>query len=179
MNRHPDSFFVESAQRTISLENTAVEQLGKQLDSAFPAACRKILDTRGRVVVTGMGKSGHIAGKIAATLASTGTPAFFVHPAEASHGDMGMITPDDCVIALSNSGATTEILTLLPLIKRLNVPLISVTGEPLSELAKSSDVHLLASVETEACPLDLAPTSSTTVAWGLITGFKVKCIQLQ
>ena len=164
MNPHPDSFFVESAQRTISLENTAVEQLGKQLDSAFPAACRKILDTRGRVVVTGMGKSGHIAGKIAATLASTGTPAFFVHPAEASHGDMGMITPDDCVIALSNSGVTTEILTLLPLIKRLNVPLISVTGEPLSELAKSSDVHLLASVETEACPLDLAPTSSTTVA---------------
>ena len=164
MNRHPDSFFVESAQRTISLENNAVEQLGKQLDSAFSAACRQILDTRGRVVVTGMGKSGHIAGKIAATFASTGTPAFFVHPAEASHGDMGMITSDDCVIALSNSGATNEILTLLPLIKRLNVPLISVTGEPLSELAKSSDVHLLASVETEACPLDLAPTSSTTVA---------------
>jgi arabinose-5-phosphate isomerase len=122
------------------------------------------VDTVGRVVVTGMGKSGHIAGKIAATLASTGTPAFFVHPGEASHGDMGMITRQDCVIALSNSGNTQEILTLLPLIKRLNIPLISITGEAGSELGRASDVHLLASVESEACPLNLAPTSSTTAA---------------
>ena len=111
-----------------------------------------------------MGKSGHIAGKIAATLASTGTPAFFVHPGEASHGDMGMITVSDCVVALSNSGSTHEILTLLPLIKRLGIPLISMTGSDTSELAQAADVHLLASVETEACPLNLAPTSSTTAA---------------
>ena len=115
-------------------------------------------------MVTGMGKSGHIAGKVAATLASTGTPAFFVHPGEASHGDMGMITASDCVIALSNSGSTHEILTLLPLIRRLGIPLISMTGSDTSELAQAADVHLLASVETEACPLNLAPTSSTTAA---------------
>ena len=134
------------------------------LGPPFAAACRHILGTNGRVVVTGMGKSGHIAGKIAATLASTGTPAFFVHPGEASHGDMGMITASDCVIALSNSGNTHEILTLLPLIKRLGIPLISMTGSDTSELAQAADVRLLASVETEACPLNLAPTSSTTAA---------------
>ena len=134
------------------------------LGPPFAAACRLILGTTGRVVVTGMGKSGHIAGKIAATLASTGTPAFFVHPGEASHGDMGMITASDCVIALSNSGSTHEILTLLPLIKRLGIPLISMTGSDTSELAQAADVRLLASVETEACPLNLAPTSSTTAA---------------
>ena len=138
--------------------------LSSTLGPPFAAACRHILGTTGRVVVTGMGKSGHIAGKIAATLASTGTPAFFVHPGEASHGDMGMITASDCVIALSNSGSTHEILTLLPLIKRLGIPLISMTGSDTSELAQAADVHLLASVETEACPLNLAPTSSTTAA---------------
>ena len=138
--------------------------LSSTLGPPFAAACRHILGTNGRVVVTGMGKSGHIAGKIAATLASTGTPAFFVHPGEASHGDMGMITASDCVIALSNSGNTHEILTLLPLIKRLGIPLISMTGSDTSELAQAADVHLLASVETEACPLNLAPTSSTTAA---------------
>ena len=138
--------------------------LSSTLGPPFAAACRHILGTTGRVVVTGMGKSGHIAGKIAATLASTGTPAFFVHPGEASHGDMGMITASDCVIALSNSGNTHEILTLLPLIKRLGIPLISMTGSDTSELAQAADVHLLASVETEACPLNLAPTSSTTAA---------------
>ena len=138
--------------------------LSSALGPPFAAACRYILGTTGRVVVTGMGKSGHIAGKIAATLASTGTPAFFVHPGEASHGDMGMITASDCVIALSNSGSTHEILTLLPLIKRLGIPLISMTGSDTSELAQAADVHLLASVETEACPLNLAPTSSTTAA---------------
>jgi len=141
-----------------------VSALSSTLGPPFAAACRHILDTTGRVVVTGMGKSGHIAGKIAATLASTGTPAFFVHPGEASHGDMGMITSSDCVIALSNSGSTHEILTLLPLIKRLGIPLISMTGSDTSELAQAADVHLLASVETEACPLNLAPTSSTTAA---------------
>ena len=138
--------------------------LSSTLGPPFAAACRHILGTTGRVVVTGMGKSGHIAGKIAATLASTGTPAFFVHPGEASHGDMGMITASDCVIALSNSGSTHEILTLLPLIKRLGIPLISMTGSDTSELAQAADVRLLASVETEACPLNLAPTSSTTTA---------------
>ena len=138
--------------------------LSSTLGPPFAAACRHILGTNGRVVVTGMGKSGHIAGKIAATLASTGTPAFFVHPGEASHGDMGMITASDCVIALSNSGNTLEILTLLPLIKRLGIPLISMTGSDASELAQAADVRLLASVETEACPLNLAPTSSTTAA---------------
>ena len=138
--------------------------LSSTLGPPFAAACRHILGTNGRVVVTGMGKSGHIAGKIAATLASTGTPAFFVHPGEASHGDMGMITASDCVIALSNSGSTHEILTLLPLIKRLGIPLISMTGSDTSELAQAADVRLLASVETEACPLNLAPTSSTTAA---------------
>ena len=138
--------------------------LSSALGPTFAAACQCVLGTSGRVVVTGMGKSGHIAGKIAATLASTGTPAFFVHPGEASHGDIGMITANDCVIALSNSGSTHEILTLLPLIKRLGVPLISMTGSNNSELAKAANVHLLASVETEACPLNLAPTSSTTAA---------------
>ena len=146
------------------MEADAVSALSSTLGPPFAAACRHILNTTGRVVVTGMGKSGHIAGKIAATLASTGTPAFFVHPGEASHGDMGMITASDCVIALSNSGSTHEILTLLPLIKRLGIPLISMTGSDTSELAQAADVHLLASVETEACPLNLAPTSSTTAA---------------
>jgi len=141
-----------------------VSALSSALGPTFVAACQCVLGTSGRVVVTGMGKSGHIAGKIAATLASTGTPAFFVHPGEASHGDIGMITANDCVIALSNSGSTHEILTLLPLIKRLGVPLISMTGSNNSELAQAADVHLLASVETEACPLNLAPTSSTTAA---------------
>jgi arabinose-5-phosphate isomerase len=164
MAKHTDQFFVDSAQRTISMEANAVSALSGALDPTFAAACRCILGTTGRVVVTGMGKSGHIAGKIAATLASTGTPAFFVHPGEASHGDMGMITASDCVVALSNSGSTHEILTLLPLIKRLGIPLISMTGSGTSELAQAADVHLLASVETEACPLNLAPTSSTTAA---------------
>ena len=146
------------------MEADAVSALSSALGPSFAAACQCVLGTTGRVVVTGMGKSGHIASKIAATLASTGTPAFFVHPGEASHGDMGMITGSDCVIALSNSGSTHEILTLLPLIKRLGVPLISMTGSDGSELAQAADVHLLASVDTEACPLNLAPTSSTTAA---------------
>ena len=155
---------LQSARRTIALEAEAVQQLDARIGQDFLTACDLIMQCQGRTIVTGMGKSGHIGRKIAATLASTGTPAFFVHPGEASHGDMGMITASDCVIALSNSGNTHEILTLLPLIKRLGIPLISMTGSDTSELAQAADVHLLASVETEACPLNLAPTSSTTAA---------------
>ncbi len=156
--------FAASARRTINMEASAVAELAGRIDQSFERACELLLGCRGRVIVTGMGKSGHIAGKIAATLASTGTPAFFVHPGEASHGDMGMITRDDAVIALSNSGEVAEVITLLPLLKRLGVPLVSFTGNPDSTLARASDAHLDTGVETEACPLDLAPTSSTTTA---------------
>ncbi|NHC09430.1 KpsF/GutQ family sugar-phosphate isomerase [Stutzerimonas degradans] len=158
------SQLIDTAQRTIQLETEAVEQLRSRIDERFVLACELILACKGRVVVVGMGKSGHIGRKIAATLASTGTPAFFVHPAEASHGDMGMITRDDVVLALSNSGTTSEIVTLLPLIKRLGLNLISMTGNPESVLAKAAAVNLDASVAVEACPLNLAPTSSTTVS---------------
>ncbi|QLF92400.1 KpsF/GutQ family sugar-phosphate isomerase [Pseudomonas sp. ABC1] len=155
---------IETALRTIRLETEAVEQLRARIDESFVNACQLILESKGRVVVVGMGKSGHIGRKIAATLASTGTAAFFVHPAEASHGDMGMITRDDVVLALSNSGTTNEIITLLPLIKRLGITLISMTGNPSSVLARAAEVNLDASVGIEACPLNLAPTSSTTVS---------------
>jgi arabinose-5-phosphate isomerase len=154
----------DSAKRTIRIEAAAVAALETRIGQDFVEACNLLLETGGRVIVTGMGKSGHIARKIAATLASTGTPAFFVHPGEASHGDMGMITQDDVVIALSNSGAVPEIVTLLPLLKRMGTPLISMTGNPDSTLAQAADAHLDTGVETEACPLDLAPTSSTTTA---------------
>ncbi len=156
--------YTASAQRTIRMEADAVADLEGRVGAEFDLACNLLLATQGRVIVTGMGKSGHIARKIAATLASTGTPAFFVHPGEASHGDMGMITAEDAVIALSNSGAVPEIVTLLPLLKRLGTRLISMTGNPDSALAKASDAHLDTGVATEACPLDLAPTSSTTTA---------------
>lgn len=146
----------------LETEASSVAALTKRIDAAFLSACQFILDCRGRVVVLGMGKSGHIGGKLAATLASTGTPAFFVHPGEASHGDLGMITREDAVIALSNSGETDEILTILPLIRRLGVPLIALTGNPGSRLAREASVHIDVSVEREACPLGLAPTSSTT-----------------
>ncbi len=148
----------------IKSEAQAVLMLEKQINDAFVQACHLMLQCKGRVVVTGMGKSGHIAGKIAATLASTGTPAFYVHSGEASHGDLGMITQQDVVLALSNSGETAEVLTLLPIIKRLDVPFIAMTGKPESSLAKFSNVHINVSVEQEACPLGLAPTSSTTAA---------------
>lgn len=148
----------------IQAETLAVSQLEERIDDDFVRACQLMLNCKGRVVVTGMGKSGHIAGKIAATLASTGTPAFFVHSGEASHGDLGMITSHDVVLALSNSGETREMLTLLPIIKRIDVPLIAMTGKPNSSLATFATVHLNVSVEQEACPLGLAPTSSTTVA---------------
>lgn len=148
----------------IETEATAISALLDRLDERFAQACRYLLDCQGRIVVIGMGKSGHIGNKIAATLASTGSPAFFVHPGEASHGDLGMITAQDAVLALSNSGETNELLTILPLLKRLGVPLIAMTGKPQSTLARESEVHIDVSVEKEACPLGLAPTSSTTAA---------------
>jgi arabinose-5-phosphate isomerase len=156
--------YVASARRTIRMESDAVAALEGRIDDSFIRACDLLLTTRGRVIVTGMGKSGHIARKIAATLASTGTPAFFVHPGEASHGDMGMITGEDTVIALSNSGTVGEVVSLLPLLKRMGTGLVSMTGNPQSALAQASDAHLDTGVATEACPLDLAPTSSTTAA---------------
>ena len=160
----PDFDFIASAQRSIRLERDAVDSLLARLDEHFVNACQALLQCKGRIVVTGMGKSGHIGKKLAATLASTGSPAFFVHPGEASHGDMGMITRDDVVIALSNSGNTAEVVTLLPLLKRLGVPLISITGNPESIMARSALANLHTGVEQEACPLNLAPTSSTTTA---------------
>lgn len=155
--------FSTSAHRTINMERDAIAALNERIDGHFDHACELMLACEGRVVVTGMGKSGHIGNKIAATLASTGTPAMFVHPGEASHGDLGMITPKDVVLALSNSGTTAEIVTLIPLLKRMRIPVIGMTGNPDSTLAKASDAHLNVGVDAEACPLDLAPTSSTTV----------------
>jgi arabinose-5-phosphate isomerase len=148
----------------IEIEARAVQALAERVDERFVSACRFMLACRGRIVVLGMGKSGHIAGKIAATLASTGSPAFFVHPGEASHGDLGMITANDVVLALSNSGETEELLVILPLIKRLGVPLICMTGNPRSTLARKADVNIDVSVAEEACPLGLAPTASTAAA---------------
>ncbi len=152
------------AAEVLDIESRAVNQLKSRLDGSFTAACQLCLDTDGRVVVTGMGKSGHIGGKIAATLASTGTPSFFMHPAEASHGDLGMITSSDTLLAVSYSGETQEIVTILPLVKRMGAKLISMTGKPGSTLATAADVHLDVSVSEEACPLNLAPTASTTAA---------------
>jgi arabinose-5-phosphate isomerase len=160
-----DSYaLIKLARAVISTEASAVASLTTYIDDAFVAACQIILDCRGRTVVLGMGKSGHIAGKIAATLASTGTPAFFVHPAEASHGDLGMITNEDAVLVLSNSGETDEVRQILPRLKRLGVSIIAMTGKPASTLASHADVHINVAVDAEACPLGLAPTSSTTAA---------------
>lgn len=159
-----DSQLIKIAIEVISLEAEAVKGLLSSVDGGFIAACHIITACKGRVVVTGMGKSGHIAGKIAATLASTGTPAFFLHPGEACHGDLGMITQQDVLLALSNSGETEEILTLLPIIKRLAVPMIAMTGRAESTLAKFATAHISNAVEKEACNLGLAPTASTTAA---------------
>lgn len=153
---------LELGAAVIETEARAVAELKQRIDQKFLKACTYILDCKGRTVVIGMGKSGHIGGKIAATLASTGTPAFFVHPGDASHGDLGMITSTDVVIALSNSGETEEIITLLPMIRRLNVPLISLTGNPESTLAGEATINIDVSVQKEACPLGLSPTASTT-----------------
>jgi arabinose-5-phosphate isomerase len=159
-----DADLVALGRQALSIEIDGLRAQLPRLGADFARACRICLTCRGRVVVTGMGKSGHIAGKLAATLASTGTPSFFVHPGEASHGDVGMITRDDAVIALSNSGETDEILTILPVIKRLGVPLIAFTGNAESSLARVASVHLDIGVPEEACPLNLAPTASTTAA---------------
>ncbi|WP_457676705.1 KpsF/GutQ family sugar-phosphate isomerase [Thiolapillus sp.] len=148
----------------IRTEAQAVADLAQRIDASFVRACEYMLHCTGRIVVTGMGKSGHVGNKIAATLASTGSPAFFVHPGEASHGDLGMITAGDVVLALSNSGETAEIITILPIIKRLGVPLISMTGNPESTLSREAEVNIDVSVSREACPLGLAPTASTTAA---------------
>ena len=154
--------YIELGLAVLKTEAEAISALIERLDQRFYDACDLVLKCNGRIVVTGMGKSGHIGKKIAATLASTGSPAFFMHPGEASHGDLGMITADDLVIALSNSGETSEITLLLPLLKRLGIPLIALTGNPASTLADTATIHLDVSVDKEACPLGLAPTSSTT-----------------
>jgi len=150
------------AREVLEIESRAVDALRSRLNEDFVAACQLCLNTRGRVVVTGMGKSGHVSNKIAATLASTGTPAFFMHPAEASHGDLGMITGQDLLLAISYSGETTEVVTILPVVKRMGAKLLSFTGNPDSTMAQAADVHLDVSVTEEACPLNLAPTASTT-----------------
>lgn len=160
--KSPTVSFRMLAERVVDIEASAVTGLKRYLDTQFEQACELLLQCQGRVIVIGMGKSGHIGGKIAATLASTGTPSFFVHPGEASHGDLGMITAQDVVLAISNSGETEEVLAIAPLIKRRGVSLVSMTGHPDSTLAQLSDVHVCIAVEQEACPLGLAPTSSTT-----------------
>lgn len=150
------------AANVLDIESRAVKALAERLDDQFVAACELCLETPGRIVVTGMGKSGHVSNKIAATLASTGTPAFFMHPAEASHGDLGMITSQDLLLAISYSGETAEVITILPVVKRLGAKLLAITGNPKSTMAREADVHLDISVAEEACPLNLAPTASTT-----------------
>ncbi len=159
--------FTREGREVLSLESRALGQLADRLDARFSRACELLLACEGRVIVVGMGKSGHIGGKIAATLASTGTPAFFVHPGEASHGDLGMITPGDLVIAISNSGETPEILALLPIIKRMGIPLIAMTGQAASTLGNTEVECLDTSVDKEACPHNLAPTASTTATLGM------------
>ncbi len=155
------------ARNVLKIEADAVSALAARLDASFINAHDLLLNCRARVVVTGMGKSGHIANKIAATLASTGTPAFFLHPAEASHGDLGMITNDDVVLALSNSGESPEILAIVPFLKRRGIALVAMTGNPNSTMAREANVHLNTAVEKEACPLNLAPTASTTATLAL------------
>jgi len=158
------SEFQKLAKAVIENEAQAIKNMTAHLDEQFVTACQLMLECKGRIIVIGMGKSGHIGGKIASTLASTGSPAFFVHPGEAAHGDFGMITADDVILAISNSGETDEVLTLLPLLKRLHIPLIALTGKPESSLARAATAHIFVGVEQEACPLGLAPTTSTTVA---------------
>jgi arabinose-5-phosphate isomerase len=167
LSNPPEADSIAIARDVLEIEARAITELVARLDRSFDDAVRIVLECRGRVVVSGMGKSGHIARKIASTLASTGTPAFFVHPAEASHGDLGMITRDDALIGLSNSGESAELLAIVPLLKRQGAKLIAMTGNAQSSLAREADVHLYAGAEKEACPLDLAPTASTTAALAL------------
>ncbi len=163
----PPEHLLVLARQVLDIEADALRTVSSRLDSGFAEAVNLILACTGRVVVSGMGKSGHIGGKIAATLASTGTPAFFMHPGEASHGDLGMITHSDVVLALSNSGESNEIVSIVPLIKRRGAKLIAMTGNPNSTMAREADAHLNAGVDKEACPLNLAPTASTTAALAL------------
>ncbi|MFZ9560979.1 MAG: KpsF/GutQ family sugar-phosphate isomerase [Burkholderiales bacterium] len=158
---------IAAAKEVLAIEAQAISDLAGHLDARFGEAINILLQCRGRVVVSGIGKSGHIARKIAATFASTGTPAFFVHPAEASHGDLGMVTRDDVFVALSNSGETGELLTIIPVLKRQGAKLVAMTGNPESTLGREADVHLYAGAKQEACPLNLAPTASTTAALAL------------
>lgn len=163
----------------LDIEARAVAALREHLDDTFVAACKLCIDTPGRIVVTGMGKSGHISSKIAATLASTGTPSFFMHPGEASHGDLGMITEQDVLLAVSYSGETDEVITILPLVKRMGAKLITMTGNPKSTLAKAADVHLDVSVSEEACPLNLAPTASTTATLAMGDALAVALLKIR
>ena len=167
--------FLASARRTLEIETEALAQL--ELDSSFAAACELILAGRGKVVTMGIGKSGHIANKMAATLASTGTAAFFVHPAEASHGDLGMLSSDDVAVLLSHSGSSEEILALTPLFKRLSLPIVVLSGAPSSPLARLADVHIHINVHKEACPLDLAPTASTTATLAVADALAIALLE--
>lgn len=180
MTDHPttsSSTALASARRTLQIESQGLQDLSARLDDSFTRVVDMLLACRGRVVVSGIGKTGHIARKIAATLASTGTPAFFVHAAEAVHGDLGMITRDDVLIAISYSGSGEELLTILPVVRRMGAGLVAITGNPQSELARQADVHLDASVAQEACPLNLAPTASTTAALALGDALAVACLE--
>jgi arabinose-5-phosphate isomerase len=168
---------IAAGRRALEIEGRALAALSPRLDALFARACTLALDCRGRVIVTGLGKSGHIGCKIAATLASTGTPSFFMHAAEASHGDIGMITREDVVLALSNSGETTEVLALIPHLSRLGIGIIAMTGNPKSNLARAATVHLDVSVAEEACPLNLAPTASTTAMLALGDAFAVALLE--
>lgn len=154
--------YIELGKRVLDIERAAIDSLYPALDQNFHAACELMMQCKGKVIVIGMGKSGHIGGKIAATLASTGTPSFFVHPGEASHGDLGMVAHDDVVLGISNSGETAELVNLVPVLKRIGVKIIALTGNPQSSLARDADVHVNVAVPQEACPLGLAPTASTT-----------------
>jgi len=180
MTDHPPSSpgtALDSARHTLQIEAQAIADLSARLDDSFTRVVDMLLACRGRVVVSGIGKTGHIARKVAATFASTGTPAFFVHAAEAIHGDLGMITRDDVLIAISHSGSGQELLTILPVARRMGAGLIAMTGNPASELARLADLHLDTSVAQEACPLNLAPTASTTVALALGDALAVACLE--
>ena len=174
-----DAALIEAGKTALGIEAAAIHALRQGLGLPFAQACRLLSACQGRVVVTGIGKSGHIAGKIAATLSSTGTPAYFLHPAEAIHGDIGLVPPEDLVIALSNSGESAEILALVPTLKRLGIALICLTGNPASALARAADLHLDVAVPAEACPLNLAPTASTTAALALGDALAVAVLRLK
>ncbi len=179
MNQYSDEKILSLGHQVFDVELTALRQLKQRIGEPFVAAIQLMMACKGHVVVIGMGKSGHIGNKISATLASTGTPSFFVHPGEASHGDLGMITAGDLVLAISNSGETEEVLTILPMIKRMGSKLISMTGRPQSNLATNSDVHLDISVAEEACPLGLAPTASTTATLVMGDAVAVTLLELR